>query len=115
MTKIKLLDVRLNEDRNATFGTCELCMSYGHFISQPTYIFEEVATGKVVEVEGYWWDWGDYDEVIINNVIDFADWISQQDFDDEIDDYSMYTYGWLTNIVWKYDEFQRAKVGKGGK
>lgn len=111
MIKIKLLDVQLDEDNNATFGTCDICMSYGHYVQQPTYIFQDVDTNETYTIEGYWWDWGDYDELVVDNVIDFADWISQQDFEDIKWEGSgdIFTFGWLQEVVWEYDKVQRAK------
>lgn len=111
MIKLKLIDVKLDIDTNATFGTCELCMSYGHTVEQPTYIFEDVATKETYIVDGYWWSWGDYDSVTVDNVIDFADWISQQDFEDIKweDSGEIFTYEWLQYVVYEYDKVQQAK------
>lgn len=108
MVKINLVDVQLDEEFDATFGTCELCMSYGHYVSQPTYVFKRLDTNEEVRVEGYYWDWGDYDEITIDNVIDFASWISNQEFEDE--DY-LFSYGWLHSLVYDYYEFQESKKG----
>lgn len=118
MIKLKLIDVKLDIDTDATFGTCELCMSYGHTVEQPTYIFEDVATSDIHIIDGYWWSWGDYDDITVDNVIDFADWISQQDFEDIMWEESgeIFTYGWLQHVVYKYDKVQRAeREAKGYK
>ena len=109
MIKLKLIDVKLDIDTDATFGTCELCMSYGHTVEQPTYYFEDVATGNIHIINGYWWSWGDYDDITVDNVIDFADWISQQDFEDSKWEEEIFTYNWLQEIVYEYDKVQQAK------
>lgn len=110
--KIKLIDVRLDEDFHAEFGTCELCMSTG-YAAQPTFIFED-ENGIKTEVDGYTWSWGDYDEINIDNVIRFAEWISKQDFTDTVkvdnvrwgydDEYSIFDYEWLQAIVYAYND-----------
>ncbi|ACP41694.1 hypothetical protein [Lactococcus phage P087] len=118
MIKLKLIDVKLDIDTDATFGTCELCMSYGHTVEQPTYIFEDVATKETHIIDGYWWSWGDYDDITVDNVIAFADWISQQDFDNIMWEESgeIFTYEWLQHVVYKYNKVQRAeREAKGYK
>ena len=118
MIKLKLIDVKLDIDTDATFGTCELCMSYGHTVEQPTYIFEDVATKETHIIDGYWWSWGDYDDITVDNVIAFAYWISQQDFEDSKWEESgeIFTYGWLQSVVYKYNKVQRAeREAKGYK
>lgn len=108
MIKLKLIDVKLDLDTDASFGTCELCMSYGHTVEQPTYYFEDVATKETHIIDGYWWSWGDYDDITVDNVIAFADWISQQDFEDiKWEGYGeIFTYGWLQYVVYEYDKVQ---------
>lgn len=110
--KLKLIDVRLDEDFHAEFGTCDLCMSTG-YAAQPTYIFED-ENGIRTEVEGYYWSWGDYDEINVNNVIDFAAWVAEQDFSDTLKEvelrwdtvaeYALFDWGWLGAIVQAYNE-----------
>ena len=114
MIKIKLIDVKLDIDTDATFGTCELCMSYGHTVEQPTYYFEDVATGDIHVIDGYWWSWGDYDEITVDNVINFADWISQQDFEEWEDSSEIFSYYWLQEVVYEYNQVQRAERERKG-
>lgn len=110
MIKLKLIDVKLDIDTDARFGTCELCMSYGHTVEQPTYFFEDVATGDIHVIDGYWWSWGDYDDITVDNVIAFAEWISQQDFEDsKWEEEEIFSYWWLSTVVEEYDKVQRAK------
>lgn len=109
MIKLKLIDVKLDIDTDATFGTCDLCMSYGHTVEQPTYYFKDVATGDIHVIDGYWWSWGDYDDITVDNVIDFADWISQQDFEEWEDSSEIFSYYWLQEVVYEYNQVQRAE------
>lgn len=117
--KLKLIDVRLDEDFHADFGTCEVCMSTG-YAAQPTYIFED-ENGITHEVEGYYWSWGDYDEINVDNVINFADWVAKQDFSDSLtiadvkwdifDVYSIFDYYWLQSIVQAYNDDKNIEEG----
>lgn len=110
--KLKLIDVQLDEDFHAEFGTCDLCMSTG-YAAQPTYIFED-ENGIRTEVDGYWWSWGDYDDITVDNAIDFAAWVAEQDFSDTVkevnvrwdtyDQYPIFDWGWLQAIVQAYNE-----------
>lgn len=101
--KIKLIDVETTEDNDVTFGTCEMCMSYGHTTYEPVYIFQlGDDEDNLVKVDGYWWSWGDYSELMVDNVIAFADYISQQEFPDDTE----LTYGWLEYLTWDYQEWK---------
>ena len=75
--RVRLLDY--NEYSKATtFGTCELCMGTG-IANNPTFTFEftdtETGEKEVRDINGYEWDWGDYNTVYIDNVIAFGDWL----------------------------------------
>lgn len=78
--KLKLIDI-LSDPQVTQAGTCELCF---HTItcSYPEFIFEKVDTGERFRKKGYVWDWGDYSEVYIDNVIDFAAWVVMHDFEE---------------------------------
>ena len=76
--KYKLIDVRTEVEENVEFGTCELCMSVGTLHREIIVLEDEY--GKIHEVETGEWDWGDYMTLIeIENVVDFAAWLSKQD------------------------------------
>ena len=78
--KIKLIDVK-REPQEVTFGTCELCM-YTGFADEPVLIFE--VDGKQIEVDGYYWDWGDYEEIPKVNVIVLAEYVSKIEFPEDV-------------------------------
>lgn len=82
----------------AEFGTCELCFSIGT-VDDPVFIFE-MADGSKVEIDGYYWSWGDYEEIYIDNVISFAAYISTQEFPEDTD----FNYSWLHETVDLYEE-----------
>ena len=80
MKGIKVIDVGSNPEE-AEFGTCELCLSYG--VADNPYMVLEFPDGTQVTVETYYWDWGDYNEYSVANVINFSAWLSEQDLSDE--------------------------------
>lgn len=99
--KLKLVDYKTKLTKVQT-GTCELC--YGTMTaSQPLFVFQN-ESGVQVEVAGYYWDWGDYDEVYLDNVIDFAAWVAIQDFTDDTE----FTYIWLDDLI---DQYYRERRG----
>ena len=80
MKGIKVIDVGSNP-RRTQFGTCELCFSYG--IADNPYMVLEFPDGTQVTLETHCWDWGDYFEVTVGNVVDFSAWLSEQELSDE--------------------------------
>lgn len=95
--KLKLIGVETNR-HEAEVGTCELCMGIME-VDEPTYIFEK-ENGETFEIEGWEWSWGDYWDLNIDNVIDFADWVSQHDFEYK----PPFGYQWLSNVINQYEE-----------
>lgn len=76
--RVRLLAYREDTEYDVTFGTCDICMHTGD-AENPVYTFEftDTETGEkdVRDVNGYEWDWGDYNTVDIYNVITFGDWL----------------------------------------
>lgn len=103
--KLKLVDVTTNAGYRE-LGTCELCF-HTAYVEDPVYVFEK-ENGERVEVDGYYYDWGDYDEVDFGNILDFADYIRQQEFDDDL----ILNYEWLSNLEWEYNEWLEKKENK---
>ncbi|HEM2792120.1 TPA: hypothetical protein U0603_000195 [Streptococcus suis] len=80
MKGIKVIDVGSNPEETQ-FGTCELCFSYG--VASNPYMVLEFPDGTQVTHDTYYWDWGDYWEYYVDNVVDFSAWLSEQDLTDE--------------------------------
>ena len=102
--KLKLIDYQ-EDFKIETMGTCEMC--FGTMgCSNPVFTFQKENKEKV-EVDGYYWDWGDYSSVeTIANVIDFAEYICDIDFEE---DENTFTFGWLDNLVSEYNSTLRSK------
>ena len=80
MKGIKVIDVGSNPEETQ-FGTCELCFSYG--VADNPYMVLEFPDGTQATVETHYWDWGDYFETTVDNVVDFSAWLSEQELSDE--------------------------------
>ena len=80
MKGIKVIDIGNNQGETQ-FGTCELCFSYG--IADKPYMVLEFPDGTQVTHNTYYWDWGDYFESSVDNVVDFSAWLSEQELSDE--------------------------------
>lgn len=94
--KLKVRDVESVTIPDMEFGTCELC-SYTADWDEVTFIFEDEG-GKVHKVPAYEWSYGDcFEAPPVENVFDFADWVSKRDFDDP-----KLTFWWLENIICDY-------------
>ena len=81
MKGIKVIDIGSNPENDVTFGTCELCFSYG--VADNPYMVLEFPDGTQVTLETCHWDWGDYFETTVDNVVDFSAWLSEQELSDE--------------------------------
>lgn len=82
MKGIKVIDVGSNPEDDVTFGTCEVCLSYGNEVDNP-YMVLEFPDGTQVTHNTYYWHWAEYRECRIDNVIDFSAWLSEQELSDE--------------------------------
>ena len=80
MKGIKVIDVGSNPEETQ-FGTCELCFSYG--TADNPYMVLEFPDGTQVKCDTYNWDWGDYFETTVDNVVDFSAWLSEQELSEE--------------------------------
>ena len=80
MKGIKVIDVGSNPEETQ-FGTCELCFSYG--MADNPYMVLEFPDGTQATVETYHWDWGDYFETTVDNVVDFSAWLSERELSDD--------------------------------
>lgn len=80
MKGIKVIDIGSNP-RRTQFGTCELCFSYG--VADNPYMVIEFPDRTQTTHETYYWDWGDYWEYNVDNVVNFSAWLSERDLTDE--------------------------------
>lgn len=100
MKGIKLVDVDTSEARTEQTGTCELCFG-SRWCDNPVLVFEN-PYGDRVEIDGYFWSWGDYLELEIDNYLNFSDWLSKQDVDWNMLNEDGYEY--LADLVYWYRE-----------
>lgn len=99
--KLKLVDYE-TDGRWEETGTCELC--YGTtWADNPVFVFQK-ESGERVHIDGYYWSWGDYMQVDVDNVIDFASWVATQDLEET----SELDYCWLCGLVDQYDGYKEA-------
>ena len=94
--KVKLIDVEGNPSEELT-GTCELCFGT-MYCDNPVYVFKSTNSNDEVRVDGYWWEYGCYDEVAIPNIINFADWLDHQKFPND----TKLDTDWLIGVVDEY-------------
>lgn len=94
MKGITVVDIGYNPEQTR-FGTCELCFSYG--VADNPYIVLKLPDGTTHEVNTFMWDWGDYNEYRVNNVVDFSAWLSEQEFTEA--DIELIKGGWATPLL----------------
>ena len=107
MKGIKVIDVGINPKDDVTFGTCEVCLSYDNEVDNP-YMVLEFPDGTQVTVDTYYWDWGDYCESRVDNVVDFSAWLSEQELSDEDVEYfksggGLTLIGLITEYNWQLE------------
>ena len=80
-------------------GTCELC--FGTAWVENGSITVEDENGKATVIHLTWWDWGDYNTIYIDNVVNFSAWLQERDVEpiDDVDEWS-----WLDTRVTEYRE-----------
>ena len=106
MKGIKVIDVGSNPEETQS-GTCELCFSYG--VADNPYMVLEFPDRTQVTVETYDWDWGNYFETTVDNVVDFSAWLSEQELSDddveELKNNDKYTLiGLINEYKWQLEE-----------
>ena len=106
MKGIKVIDIGSNPEETQ-FGTCDLCFSYG--IADNPYMVLEFPDGTQVTHNTYFWDWGDYCESRVNNVVDFSAWLSEQELSDEEVEYlksggGLTLIGLINEYNWQLEE-----------
>lgn len=101
---VRLVDVE-NSPELTDAGTCELCFSTIN-VDNPVFVFRDDATGDTVRIDGYEWDYGDYMEVYVHNIVDFGSWVARQDGLDITD---LNTTSDLNGLVYRYREYSYYK------
>lgn len=104
--KYKVIDLH-SEYAEETTGTCDLC--YGTDWVENGYLTVEDENGEQTNIYLTEWDWGDYDTIYIDNVVNFAAWLQEQDVPEIITVNS--DWAWLDDIVHQYNE--RADTNNG--
>lgn len=101
--RLKLIDHE-SVTEETDFGTCDLCAYTGE-ATFTTLIFKR-DDGQILRAETWYWCWGDLFEIDIDNVFDFAAWIKDQDFPDDLDITDYYT---LEGVVEDYKDYLHMK------
>lgn len=104
--RMKLIDHE-SVTEETDFGTCDLCAYTGE-ATFTTLIFKR-DDGEILRAETWYWSWGDLFEIDIDNVFDFATWIKDKDFPDDLD---ITDYDTLQSVVDDYEDYlSMKKVG----
>ena len=101
--RLKLIDHE-SVTEETDFGTCDLCAYTGE-ATFTTLIFQR-DNGEILRAETWYWCWGDLFTIDIANLFDFAAWIKDQDFPDDLD---ITDYSTLRDVVDEYREYLHVK------
>lgn len=85
-------------------GTCELCMGTD-YIDCGSLILEDENGQKVDIPLSFYCGWGMYDELYIDNVVDFSAWLQEQDIE-PLQDGDFYRLETLINQYGETNEIQ---------
>ena len=100
--KYKLIDYIVHNPEEVTTGTCEICMSTRTLEEQYFYIQDEY--GKVHNIPGFSFSWGDLDQIYIDNIAHFSAWLQDVDIEPPYDQECGYDYSWFAyNVISQYD------------
>lgn len=83
-------------------GTCELC--FGTAMVENGSITVEDENGNQTNINLTVWDWGDFDTIYIDNVVNFSAWLQTRDVEPITEETNAWT--WLDELVEKYSEEQ---------
>ena len=107
MKGIKVIDIGSNPEETQ-FGTCELCFSYG--VADNPYMVLEFPDGTQATLDTYNWDWGDYFETTVDNVVDFSAWLSEQELsDDDVEELKNDGKYTLISLIEEYNYISEAE------
>ena len=91
--------------REEQTGTCDLC--YGTAWVENGSITVEDENGIETEIDLTVWDWGDYDTIYIDNVVNFSAWLQERDVEPITEETNVWP--WLDKLVEKYSEEQEER------
>lgn len=96
--KYKVIEY-MSDIRKEQTGTCELC--FGIAWVENGSITVEDENGKATVIHLTWWDWGNYNTIYIDNVVNFSAWLQERDVEPigDVDEWS-----WLDALVTEYRE-----------
>lgn len=94
--KYKVIDYVSDVQEEQT-GTCDLC--FGTAWVENGFITVEDENGNKTEINLTVWDWGNFDTIYIDNVVNFSAWLQEKDVEpiDNVDKWS-----WLDELVEEY-------------
>lgn len=106
MKGLKVIDAGVDPEYGVTFGTCELCFWTGD--ADNPWMELEFPDGTTRKIDTYYWDWGDYEEAPGVNVVDFSDWLQEQELEqDTLEEFGTYQ---LMNLIESYDREKRGYI-----
>ena len=100
--RYELVNITTSQPRELTLGTCDMCM-YTVTEESPLYHLKD-NNGGIHVIDGLVQDVDTVNNIYIENVAHFANWIKTQDIEQPVD--SNYDFWWLKAIVEKYDEYK---------
>lgn len=86
--------------REEQTGTCDLC--YGTALVESGSITVEDENGTETEIPLTDWNWGDFDTIYIDNVVNFSAWLQEREVEPITEE--TYDWSWLSELVEKYYE-----------
>nr|DAM88657.1 MAG TPA: hypothetical protein [Caudoviricetes sp.] len=99
--KYKVIDYVSDVQEEQT-GTCELC--FGTALVENGSITVEDENGTKTEIYLSEWDWGWFDTIYIDNVVNFSAWLQERYV--ELITKETNPWSWLNELVEKYNEEQ---------
>lgn len=97
--KYKVIDLHSNYQYVQT-GTCDFCFGTA-YVDEGSLVLEDENKNRF-DIDLTVWDWGDYDTIDIDNVVDFSAWLQTQDVE-PLDNHRD-NWAWLDNLVRQYDK-----------
>ena len=97
--KYKVIDYFSDVQEEQT-GTCELC--FGTAWVEEGSITVEDENGNKTNINLTVWDWGDFDTIYIDNVVNFSAWLQARDVEPITEETNPWT--WLNELAEKYSE-----------